>query len=164
MLSCIRSSPSHRGCIFGDSNIVANSNDKCGGSPFDPGKSRFYFDFIEASSLMEIPIKGGSFTWSNQRKDDGSIREKLDRILSSLEWSMSFPKAIGVMEAAIASDHSPTFLLLHGLPKQVRKDFKFESKWLLKEKCSEKVLESWESISHSQNYQLFGKKVEESFR
>ncbi|KAK8506748.1 hypothetical protein V6N12_002194 [Hibiscus sabdariffa] len=115
MLSYLRSSPSNKWCIMGDSDIVVALDDKLGGSPFDLDKTRFYLDFIDCSSLVEIHIKGGSFTWYNHRKDGDTILEKLDIILSSIAWSISFPKAFGVMDVDIASDHSLIFLLLHGI-------------------------------------------------
>ncbi|KAL4364332.1 hypothetical protein GQ457_04G021630 [Hibiscus cannabinus] len=52
--------------------------------------------------IMELPIKGGTFTWSNQRSDDDAILEKLDQIMSSLEWSEMLPRALGVLDVAVA--------------------------------------------------------------
>ncbi|KAK8484822.1 hypothetical protein V6N11_070924 [Hibiscus sabdariffa] len=159
MLSCLRNNPSDKWCILGDTNIVAGPEDKLGGSPFDLGKARVFFKFMESSSLVEIPIKGGTFTWSNQRKEGEPILEKLDRVLASLEWSFSFPKAFGVVDAAIASDHSPIFLLLQGSPKRARYDFKFESKWLLEDECSKKVSDSWKPSLQGPTHSIFGKKL-----
>ncbi|KAK8572361.1 hypothetical protein V6N12_028416 [Hibiscus sabdariffa] len=45
--------------------------------------------------------------------EEESILEKLDRIVVSLEWNSAFPKAIGVMDAPIASHHSHIILFLN---------------------------------------------------
>ncbi|KAK8596672.1 hypothetical protein V6N12_065152 [Hibiscus sabdariffa] len=111
--------------------------------------------FLDNSGMLEIPIKGGSFTWSNQRCDEEAILEKIDRILSSVEWSLAFPKAIGVLEVPIASHHTYIILLLPYFRKKTKKDFKFESKWLLEDECFSNAKGSWESGEHPINPNSF---------
>ncbi|KAK8498763.1 hypothetical protein V6N12_064052 [Hibiscus sabdariffa] len=130
-------------CIIGDINIVANQNDKDGGAPINKSHAQWFLDFMDVSGLIELPIKGGMFTWSNLRCDNDAIAEKLDKILISSDWSLAFPKAIGVLEAAVASDHDPIILILDGMRKKRKKMFKFESRWLLEEECYTSVSEAW---------------------
>ncbi|KAK9044664.1 hypothetical protein V6N11_058559 [Hibiscus sabdariffa] len=64
----------------------------------------------------------------------------------ALWWTtdnLKFPKAIGTMEATVASDHNPIVLLLDGLKKREKFDFKFESRWLLHEDYSSNIKEAW---------------------
>ncbi|KAK8994834.1 hypothetical protein V6N11_045903 [Hibiscus sabdariffa] len=63
---------------------------------------RWYYEFLDRTFLMEIQCKGGVYTWSNQRSDEAAILEKLDRALSSLDWNCLFPRAIAVIDVAIA--------------------------------------------------------------
>ncbi|KAK9018547.1 hypothetical protein V6N11_001519 [Hibiscus sabdariffa] len=93
--------------------------------------------------LMEIQSKGGAYTWSNQRSEEDEICEKLDRVLSSLEWGFLFPRDIVVIDIAIASDHAPIVLPMNRMMKKVKRDFKFESRWLLEEEYSRMVEEEW---------------------
>ncbi|KAK8971847.1 hypothetical protein V6N11_075672 [Hibiscus sabdariffa] len=130
-------------CIIGDINIVANQNDKDGGAPINRSHAQWFLDFMDVSGLIELPIKGGMFTWSNLRCDDDAIAEKLDKIFISSDWSLAYPKAIGVLEAAVASDHNPIILILDGMRKKRKKTFKFESQWLLEEECFTSVREAW---------------------
>ncbi|KAK9006988.1 hypothetical protein V6N11_019317 [Hibiscus sabdariffa] len=130
-------------CIMGDTNIVASPNEKNGGAPFVLNNARWFHDFLERSYLMEIQCKGGSFTWSNQRSEGYEISEKLDRVLSSVEWCFLFPKAIAIVEIPMASDHAPIILLTNGIHKKARKEFKFESRWTLEEECLNIVQEEW---------------------
>ncbi|KAK9045054.1 hypothetical protein V6N11_058944 [Hibiscus sabdariffa] len=64
-------------------------------------------------------------------------------LLTSLEWNFLFPRAVAVVEVAIASDHAPILLLTNGMEKRATKDFKFESNWLLEEECPRIVNEEW---------------------
>ncbi|KAK8505103.1 hypothetical protein V6N12_037980 [Hibiscus sabdariffa] len=111
-------------CVLGDFNVM---------------------EFLYQNYLMEIPSNGSSFTWSNQRCNDDAILEKLDRVLSSLEWNCLFPKAISIIDIAIALDHSPIIFMVNGVAKKARNEFKFESRWLIEEKCSRAVKEEWEN-------------------
>ncbi|KAK9033906.1 hypothetical protein V6N11_050087 [Hibiscus sabdariffa] len=130
-------------CIMGDTNIVTSPNEKYGGSPFDNNNAKWYHEFLERSYLMEIQSKGGAYTWSNQRSEEEEICEKLDRVLSSLECSFLFLKAIVVVDITVASDHAPIILLANGTMKKVKIDFKFESGWILENDCSNIVKEEW---------------------
>ncbi|KAK8993388.1 hypothetical protein V6N11_033498 [Hibiscus sabdariffa] len=144
-LASIRKEANPKWCILGDFNIVASPSDKCGGLPFDYNSARWYYEFLDRTLLAEIQCKGGVYTWSNQRSDEATILEKLDRALSSLDWNYLFPSAIAIIDVEIASDHSPIILLTSGVMKKIRPDFKFESKWLVEEECSKVVKEEWKS-------------------
>ncbi|KAK8989039.1 hypothetical protein V6N11_030407 [Hibiscus sabdariffa] len=109
--------------------------------------------------LIELPISGGSFTWSNQRSEEDAILEKLDRALCSLEWSVRYPKAVGLLDVAIGSDHAPIIIYPHGLTKKHKRDFKFESKWLLEEECKSTVQASWTPCTQPRPSHRFGSKL-----
>ncbi|KAK8985026.1 hypothetical protein V6N11_082645 [Hibiscus sabdariffa] len=144
-LSSLRNDNFSRWCVLGDSNIISNQSKKEGGSSGDNSHIGWFHELLDSTRLLDLPIKGGTFTWSNMRCDDEAIVEKLDRILISNEWSLKFPKAIGILEAVIASDHNPIVLLFEGLKKRRKREFKFESQWLLKDDCSSKVREAWDN-------------------
>ncbi|KAK8596584.1 hypothetical protein V6N12_065067 [Hibiscus sabdariffa] len=121
--------------VIRDVNIVADQNDKDGRALVNKSQAQWFLGFMDASGHIELPIKGGMLTWSNLRCDNDAIAEKLDKILMSSEWSGAYPKAIGVLEAAVASDHNPIILILDRLKKKKKKNFKFESRWLIEEEC-----------------------------
>ncbi|KAK8534695.1 hypothetical protein V6N12_057339 [Hibiscus sabdariffa] len=118
-------------CVLGNFNGVVSPEEKYGGNPFDHNSAKWYYEFLDQTYLMEIPSSGGSFTWLNQRSNEEGILEKLDRVLSSLEWNFLFPKAISIIEVVVASDHSPIILLVNEVAKKAKKEFKFESGWLM---------------------------------
>ncbi|KAK9030409.1 hypothetical protein V6N11_031836 [Hibiscus sabdariffa] len=155
----LRSCPGDRWLVIGDTNVVASQEEKIGGAPFNPSDARHFYEFVDSLGLLELPISGGNFTWSNHRSDEDSILEKLDRALCSFEWSSLFPKAIGVLDVAMGSDHAPIIILSQGMMKKYKKEFKFESKWLLEDECTSTVQKSWDPISQPRISHRFGSKL-----
>ncbi|KAK8485400.1 hypothetical protein V6N11_037097 [Hibiscus sabdariffa] len=125
-----------RWLVIGDSNDVSRQEEKLGGLPFNPNDERGFFDFIDTTWLLDLSISGGTFSWLNQRSDEEAILEKLDRVLCSNEWNITFPKVVALLDIAIGSDHAPIIVLPKGLKRKYRRDFKFESKWFLEEDCA----------------------------
>ncbi|KAL4379336.1 hypothetical protein GQ457_02G017580 [Hibiscus cannabinus] len=158
-ISCLRMNRNENWCIIGDTDVVAKPEEKLGGLPFEASNAKWFYDFMDYTCLMELPIKGGMFTWSNRRSEDEAILEKLDRVMVSCEWSLNFPKAIGILDVALASYHTPIVLMLKGANKRYKRDFKFEAKWLLEEECSSNIRESWQPGCRRGNNQGFGLKL-----
>jgi len=48
-----------------------------------------FFDFSLDHGLMDLPLVGGTFTWSNNRESPSCCR--IDRFSVSLEWEAQFP-------------------------------------------------------------------------
>ncbi|KAK8552785.1 hypothetical protein V6N12_041359 [Hibiscus sabdariffa] len=124
----LRQANGDRWLVIGDSNVVSSRKEKMGGVPFNPNDARSFFDFVDIMGLIDLPISGGNFTWSNQRSDEDVILEKFDRVLCSSNWNMVFPKVVAMLDIAIGSDHAPIIVLLKGIKRKYKKGFKFESK------------------------------------
>ncbi|KAK8529150.1 hypothetical protein V6N12_059940 [Hibiscus sabdariffa] len=90
-LPTLINNPNDKERNIGDSNIVAHQEEKIGCASFEISQARWFFQFLEKSSMLELPIKGDNFTWSNLRSEGDAILEKLDRILANPLWSTSFP-------------------------------------------------------------------------
>ncbi|KAK8973453.1 hypothetical protein V6N11_064696 [Hibiscus sabdariffa] len=142
-------------CVIEDLNVVASQDEKMGGALIDQTSAKWYLDFLDITNLLEIPMKGGMFTWSNKRSGEDVILEKLYRALATVEWSALFDKAIVLVEAAIASDHCPLVLCTDGLSRRSKREFKFESKWITEEECYNVVKEGWVSNTQRSNDKLF---------
>lgn len=65
---------------------------------------RDFESVIQYCSLMDMGYKGPKFTWCNKR-DEGTICKKLDRILVNETWLNKRTQAYGVFEAGGVSDH-----------------------------------------------------------
>lgn len=88
----------------------------------DQGETLFG-ELIRDLSLVDLPLKGKTFTWSNKR--DLASFARLDRFLISSEWNSIFPLASQSVLPAFILDHSAVLLGLGSfVPK--RRPFCFE--------------------------------------
>jgi hypothetical protein len=74
--------------VGGDFNIIRRREEKNKDS-FNEQWPFIFNAIIESLDLREIALSGRQFTWANCRKSP--TYEKLDRILSSVEWEQKFP-------------------------------------------------------------------------
>lgn len=88
----------------GDFNKVRFPYEKNHGSSMSRSMELF-FDFINANELLDFPLLGRRFTWSNNRiRPSMSI---IDRFLFSNEWEEHFNGVIQVALPRLISDHCP---------------------------------------------------------
>jgi exonuclease III len=83
-----------------------------------------FSDFIFMQSLVDLPLEGGQFTWSNNQEDQTWSR--IDRFLISPEWEELFPEVTQRRLPGLLSDHFP-LLLDCGAPRGGSRYFKFEN-------------------------------------
>ncbi|CAN0926052.1 hypothetical protein LINGRAHAP2_LOCUS35105 [Linum grandiflorum] len=74
-------------------------------------------DFIESLDLLELPLFGSEFTWSNMR--DVPSFSRIDRALVSLDWEHYFSGCSLSAQVRCCSDHWP--LVLSCYPLEIRK-------------------------------------------
>ncbi len=78
------------------------------------GSRRFHLamfdfsDFISINGLVDIPLEGGSFTWSNNRENVSMSR--LDRFLFTIEWEGCFSRIEQKRLCRLLFDHFPILL------------------------------------------------------
>ena len=70
-------------CYIGDFNIVRFPSERLGGSSLTPAMENFS-EFIEELSLIDLPLEGGSYTWSSGSEQPSMSRT--DRVLVSHDW------------------------------------------------------------------------------
>src|SRR4051812_2208630 len=105
-------------------------------------------ELIRAQSLMEIPVKGRAFTWSNMQDDP--LLEQLDWFFSSSNSTTSFPNTMVLPLGKPVSDHIPCVLSIESkIPKSNL--FRFENFWVNHSGFSEVVARSWSKPCHAPN-------------
>ena len=72
----------------GDFNVVRFPSEHSGSTVFTVAMREFS-DFISEQSLIDLPLEGGSFTWSNLQEVESKAR--LDSFLFSTNWKAKFP-------------------------------------------------------------------------
>ena len=88
--------------ILGDFNFIrAPDNRNRGGG--DANDMLLFNEFIRRQSLVELPIKGRSFTWSNMQIDP--LLEQLDWHFTSVNWAAKYPNTVVMPLGKPTSDH-----------------------------------------------------------
>jgi exonuclease III len=122
-------------CVGGDFNVVRFLSERLGADQFTPAMNDFS-EFIFSLGLMDIPLKGGKFTWSNNRTTPGMSR--IDRFLFSGDWEDRYPTVVQKRLPKLLSDHFP-ILLECGKFLRGKRPFRFENMCLKAEGFGEMV-------------------------
>jgi hypothetical protein len=90
--------------IVGDFNFITaqDNRNKLGG---DINDMFLFNEIIGHLGLLELPIKGRAYTWSNMQRDP--LLEQLDWFFTSSNWISDYPNSIVLPLAKTGSDHVP---------------------------------------------------------
>ena len=97
-----------------------------------------FSDFIYLHVLMDIPMEGGLYTWSNT-----SSTSRIDRFLFSPILADQFTLSSQKRLSRVLSYHFP--ILLEGSQQRGRIPFQVENMWLRAEEFMDKVKVGWAS-------------------
>ena len=132
-------------CYIGDFNIVRFPSERLGGSRLTSAMENFS-KFIEELSLLDLPLEGGSYTWSS-RSDKPSM-SRFDKVLVSHDWEDHYPEVIQRVLPRPISDHFPILVEAGGISRG-KSHFRFENMWLKTEGFKDKVHSWWNRYSFS---------------
>ena len=130
----------------GDFNVVRFPFERLGSNSFTTAMREFS-NFISEQGLIDLPLQGGSFTWSNSR--EVASKARLDKFLFSANWEDKFPTFSQRRMSRLCSDHFP-IVLEGGSFQRGSMLFRFEKMWLKNEGFVDKVRSWWDS------YQVHG--------
>ncbi|XP_026440567.1 uncharacterized protein LOC113339529 [Papaver somniferum] len=125
-------------CLGGDFNTVLNCNEKKGCSKTTRSMENFSH-FIDEHDLVDLPLKGARYTWSNHQVNP--IMCRLDRFFFSSTFELKFPFASQLAKPRPTSDHIPLILDLSD-PSWGPSPFRFQIFWFLENGFVE-MLENW---------------------
>lgn len=132
-------------CI-GDLNHVLDQSEKYGGRPVASSSNCPFRQFIDHFGFIDLGFSGNPFTWSNNRQDLGTIKERLDRGLATHSWVHLFPEFSLLHIPATSSDHNPIFLDTSGSSLSSPRPFKFEEFWTKDPSCQEVIDAAWQIV------------------
>ncbi|XP_029145233.2 uncharacterized protein [Arachis hypogaea] len=137
--------------LMGDFHAISSQLEKAGGGAKSPSSIETFNSFIDDNSL----IIRRPFTWSNRRKGDELIQERLDRFLVGVDWQRLYPNATVLRLSESGSDHSPLLLDFNPRTERSKHRFKFQERWCSNDEIRQIVREVWhEQIDGSAMYIL----------
>ena len=143
--------------LIGDFNFYRSAENR--NRPGDNFNDSFIFNnIISHLGLIELPIKGQSYTWSNMQGT--SLLEQVDWFFTSVAWTNQYPLTVVLPLARITSDHLPYKIQIDtSIPKA--NIFRFENYWFshpccIDQICGRKFLKSIFSVTQKQMILPFG--------
>ena len=111
--------------ILSDFNFYRSmkNRNKQGGNVQD---TLIFNDLIGHLGLIELPLKGRAYTWSNMQNDP--LLEQLDWFFTSVNWTVDYPNTLVLPLAKITSDHIPCKVMI-GTRVPKSNLFRFENFW-----------------------------------
>ena len=104
------------------------------------GDTLIFNDAIRHLGLIELPLKGRAYTWSNMQSNP--LLEQLDWFFTSPNWTLEFPNTEVLPLAKITSDHIPCRISINTkIPRS--SIFRFENFWTERDDFLQVVQESW---------------------
>ncbi|XP_026378165.1 uncharacterized protein LOC113272563 [Papaver somniferum] len=113
-------------CIGGNWNAILCQADRniAGGTKRNGKKFRH---FLNSQNLLDIPMAGGRFTWTNSQSSPLLLR--LDRFVMPMEWEDRCPGLVQTRLKRPISDHAPILLSCYG-GTSFKSPFRFENYFL----------------------------------
>ena len=127
-------------CLFlGDFNYIRGPENR--NKPgVDPNDISTFNDIIRKKELIELPVKGRAYTWSNMQIDP--LLEQIDWFFTSLHWTNVYPKTLVKPLGKPVSDHIPCIVTIETkIPRS--KLFRFKSYWILHPGFMDVVQQVW---------------------
>ena len=125
--------------VLGDFNFIRKPEDrsKPGG---DINDMLIFNEAISNLGLIELPLKGRKFTWSNMQQEP--LLERLDWFFTSESWTISYPATSVSALAKPISDHVPCVIDI-GTKIPKAEIFRFENHWLQHSSFKQIVQNGW---------------------
>lgn len=129
-------------CLGGDFNAICFPSERSG-SPRFSQQMKLFNNFIEENGLVDLPLKGARFTWSN--KQDRKISSCIDRFLSSANWME--PHSVLLQETLPNVGYDHVLIIFRANPISYGpRPFRFELMWLKVPGFKDKLKMWWEEM------------------
>lgn len=129
--------------ICGDFNVTFSLDDNNKRTP-NLGDLLDAQNFLEDLNLVDPPLHGRGFTWTNRQVDQIWVR--LDYFLLLQNWSTVFPRTCQYSLPRFGSDYTPICLEFGSQPLR-SKTFCFEKSWYSDESLSSLMHDWWFEIN-----------------
>ncbi|XP_024014456.1 uncharacterized protein LOC112088412 [Eutrema salsugineum] len=115
-------------------------------SPSIPLGIRDFQEMVNHCELIDLTHQGPLYTWCNKRRE-GLICKKLDRILVNQEWCSKYDRSYSVFEPGGCSDHLRCRFYIKEPSGRITKPFKYSNAIASHPDFLKVVKELWDSTS-----------------
>ena len=125
--------------LLGDFNFIRSFDNR--NIPGGDVNDFLFNEIIGHLGLLELPLKGRSFTWSNMQENP--LLEQLDWFFTTSDWISIYPNTVVLPLAKTSSDHVPCVVSIDtNIPKT--RVFRFENYWLTQSTFKDIVKNAWD--------------------
>ncbi|GJU52153.1 RNA-directed DNA polymerase, eukaryota [Tanacetum coccineum] len=135
--------------ILGDFNEVRSEHERFG-TIFNVSGAKAFNHFISTSGLIDLPLKGYSYTWSIK---SASKMSKLDRFLVSEGLFMLFPSLSALCLERHLSDHRP-IIMREVVVDYGPSPFRVYHSWFTKDGFDKLVEDSWKTSNFADSSKI----------
>ncbi|XP_026395851.1 uncharacterized protein LOC113290463 [Papaver somniferum] len=135
------------GCLGGDWNVISTLEEKNRQGTLSRAMRNFN-QFMSDFNLVDLPLCGAKYTWSNFQ--DPPTCTRIDRFLLNSKWDNYFPGSNQIAKPRPVSDHIP-LLLSTEMGDSGPRPKKFELMWLEDEELPNLMKEWWENLNFMGN-------------
>lgn len=132
-------------CVGGDFNVILSQGERSRQGRISPAMRRFA-QVMNDLELVDLPLQGGTFTWSGGFQNQAWAR--LDRFMVSPSWLDQFRNVTQKRLSRPISDHFPIIIEGGGI-KRGPVPFRFENMWLKVEGFKDLLRSWWQGMSVS---------------
>ncbi|XP_074368309.1 uncharacterized protein LOC141708536 [Apium graveolens] len=134
-------------CVLGDFNDLMYASDKKGRRNHSQRMMDGFRKAVDDSSLIELNLQGGDYTWEKSKGTTKWVRERLDRCFTNGSWWSKFPLCTLTVFHTSVSDHDPIKLeLLNTFISKKQFRFRFENTWLKESNFHKEVIGYWKKL------------------
>lgn len=112
-----------------DFNEIIDMSKKNGGNECARGQIEAFRTTLSSCALSGLGSRGPRFMWHNGKEGEFFIQERLDQVVSNMDWCELYPTVAIYTEAAISSNHAPILIKLQDFDHggRYRKIFRYET-------------------------------------
>ncbi|CAA7027574.1 unnamed protein product [Microthlaspi erraticum] len=130
--------------MIGDFNEITGNHEKRGGRRRSDTSFLDFRRMLANCGMIDFPFKGNCLSWVGYRAS-GKVQCRLDRAVGNEDWHHSFSHTNVEYLHLWGSDHRPVLARIMSHEAKVKRNFRFDKRWLGKDGFKDTVTSGWRS-------------------
>ncbi|CAA7058410.1 unnamed protein product [Microthlaspi erraticum] len=142
--------------MIGDFNELTGNHGKRGGRRRSESSFLPFKRMLDSCGMLNFPYKGNSMSWVGYRRS-GKVQCRLDRAVGNEDWFQEFSHTTVEYLKLWGSDHRPVLARISSKFINVKRNFKFDKRWLGKTGLKASIIEGWDPLHTSEQGDVYSK-------